>query len=74
MIGHVTWEQYTPCTVCIIVLTSTLTIDLPYLHLGTTQGVEIEEVPRIDDWSSDVIVIPGGFPFGTYNQTIVYVS
>lgn len=55
-------------------LASSLTIDLPYLHLGTTQGVKTEDILREDDWSSDVIVISGGFPFGTYNQTIVYVS
>lgn len=44
------------------------------MSLGTTAGVETEEMQKLDDWASDPIPIPSGFPFATYNHTVVYVS
>lgn len=48
--------------------------DLPFLSLGITAGVETQELPRLDDWASDAIPVPTGFPFATYNHTSFYVS
>ena len=42
--------------------------------LGATDGVSKIDVPTADDGTSDPINIPGGFPFGDENQTVVYVS
>ena len=47
---------------------------LPYVSLGTTDGVETEYVGHFDDGVSHAIHIPNGFPFGTFLHSSVYVS
>lgn len=47
---------------------------LPYISLGTTDGVEMEYVGHFDDGVSHAIHIPDGFPFGTFLHSSVYVS
>ena len=47
--------------------------ELPFLMLGATPGVSRTYFPSVADGSSQAIHIPGGFPFGQSNQTIVYV-
>ena len=41
--------------------------------LGTTPGVSRTYFPSVADGLSQAVHIPGGFPFGQSNQTIVYV-
>ena len=47
---------------------------LPYVSLGTTDGVEMEYVGHFDDGVSHAIHILNGFPFGTFLHSSVYVS
>ncbi len=47
---------------------------LPFLPLGVTVGVYTTSLPQLLDGSSDEIPITEMFPFGTVNQTSVYVS
>ena len=51
-----------------------LFIGLPYIALGTTDGVEREYVGHFDDGVSHAIHIPNGFPFGNFIHSSVYVS
>ena len=60
--------------VCVCVCVCYTHTDLPFLSLGTTAGVETQQLPRYDDWASGAIPIPTGFPFATYNHTACYVS
>jgi hypothetical protein len=47
---------------------------LPYISLGTTDGVEREYVGHFDDGVSHAIHIPDGLPFGNFVHSSVYVS
>ncbi len=47
---------------------------LKFLELNRTSGVEQVFLNRTGDNLSQAIRIPGGFPFGDTNQTVVYVS
>ena len=47
---------------------------LPFLELGSTDGVAKEYLPMAVNASSPVVNIPGGFTIGTDIQTSVYVS
>ena len=46
---------------------------LPYVSLGTTDGVDIEYVGHFDDGVSHAIYIPDGLPFGNFIHSYVYV-
>ena len=46
---------------------------LPYINLGSTDGVEREYVGHFDDGVSHAINIPDGFPFGNMIHTFAYV-
>lgn len=47
---------------------------LPYVSLGSTDGVDREYVGHFDDGVSHAIHIPDGFPFGNLIHSSVYVS
>ena len=47
---------------------------LPFLELGSTDGVAKEYLPMAVNASSPAVNIPGGFTIGTDIQTSVYVS
>ena len=47
-------------------------IVIPYITLGTTEGVTTQSVPSLDDGIS--APIPVVFPLGNQTHSIVYVS
>ena len=47
--------------------------ELPYVSLGTTDGVDKEYVGHFDDGVSHAIYIPDGLPFGNFIHSYVYV-
>lgn len=47
---------------------------LPFLEVGSTSDVTKYDLPNVVDASSVGVTIPGGFPLGITNQTLVYVS
>lgn len=47
---------------------------LPFLILGTTEGVERTVLPASDDANSAPIYISGGLPLGSTTHTIAHVS
>ena len=55
-------------------LSASLFLGLPYISLGTTDGIEREYVGHFDDGVSHAIHIPDGFPFGDFIHSSVYVS
>ena len=46
---------------------------LPFLELGTTDGVNFNLLPVFDDGRSDPIDIPGTLPFGNTFQSVFRV-
>ena len=58
----------------IIGLSSFFAVNLPFIELGRTAGIDGVTLPALNDGLSGVVDIPIGFALGNSTQTVVYVS